>query len=86
LRLSGNKFDLYYPTSLGMGGFQHPISLGQWHQFALGQLHIFVEHVRLWGFVIIALRTRTPAQDKQCVAGVNFLCCPNSNPVSIFFS
>src|SRR2546426_6836132 len=51
----GNKFDLYYPTNLGAGGFKHPIIT--WGNGTLGKpsdVAYFLKHMASWGFVIIA--------------------------------
>ena len=53
LRLSGNKYDLYYPTPLGANGFKHPILT--WGNGTFGQstnYAYFLKHMASWGVVI----------------------------------
>ncbi len=83
---SGNKFDLYYPTSLGMGGFQHPIlTWGNGTNSLSGNYTFFLKHMASWGFVIIAPQDKNAGPGQTMLDGVNFLIAANSNPVSIFF-
>lgn len=51
----GNKYDLYYPTPLGAGGFKHPILT--WGNGSLekpSQVAYLLKHMASWGFVVIA--------------------------------
>jgi hypothetical protein len=84
---SGNKFDLYYPTSLGMGGFKHPIlTWGNGTNSLSGNYTFFLKHMASWGFVIIAPQDKNSGPGQTMLDGVNFLIAANSNPVSIFFN
>src|SRR5882762_5593990 len=83
---SGNKFDLYYPTSLGMGGFQHPIlTWGNGTNSLSGNYTFFLKHMASWGFVIIAAQDKNSGLGQTILDGANFLITANSNSASIFF-
>jgi hypothetical protein len=83
---SGNKFDLYYPTNLGMGGFQHPIlTWGNGTGSLSNNYTFFLKHMASWGFVIVAAQDKNPGVGQTILDGANFLIAANSNPVSIFF-
>jgi hypothetical protein len=83
---SGHRFDLYYPTNLGMGGFHHPIlTWGNGTNSLSGNYTFFLKHMASWGFVIIAPQDKNAGPGQTMLDGVNFLIGANSNPVSIFF-
>ena len=82
----GDKFDLYYPTSLGMGGFQHPIlTWGNGTGSLSTNYTFFLKHMASWGFVIVAPQDKNAGPGQTMLDGVNFLIAANGNPVSIFF-
>jgi hypothetical protein len=81
----GDKYDLYYPTSLGMGGFKHPIlTWGNGTGSLSSNYTFFLKHMASWGFVIIAPQDKNAGPGQTMLDGVNFLIAANSNPASIF--
>src|SRR2546421_580224 len=83
---SGDKFDLYYPTSLGQNGFQHPILTWDNGSNSLSANYTFsLKHMAPGGFVIIAAQDKNSGVGLTILDGANFLIAANSNPVSIFF-
>jgi hypothetical protein len=83
---SGDRFDLYYPTNLGMGGLHHPIlTWGNGTNSLSGNYTFFLKHMASWGFVIIAPQDKNTGPGQTMLDGVNFLIAANSNPASIFF-
>jgi len=77
----GNKFDLYYPTNLGSGGFKHPIIT--WGNGTLGKasdVDYFLKHMASWGFVIIATEDQMTGPGKTILDAANFLVAANGNP------
>jgi hypothetical protein len=82
----GDKFDLYYPTNLGAGGFQHPILTWANGSNALStNVAYFLKHMASWGFVIIATQDKNTGPGQTVLDAANFLIAANSNPASIFF-
>jgi len=82
---SGDKFDLYYPTSLGQNGFQHPILTWGNGSNSLSANYTFsMKHMAPGGFVIIAAQDKNSGVGQTILDGANFLTAA-SNPVSIFF-
>jgi predicted dienelactone hydrolase len=50
---AGNKFDVYYPTALGQGGFKHPIlTWGNGTNSLSSNYTYFLKHMASWGFVL----------------------------------
>jgi hypothetical protein len=83
---SGDKFDLYYPTTLGAGGFLHPIlTWGNGSNALSTNYTFFLKHMASWGFVIIAAQDKNSGPGQTILDGANFLVAANSNPASIFF-
>jgi hypothetical protein len=81
----GNKFDLYYPTNLGAGGFKHPILT--WGNGSFGKasdVDYFLRHMASWGFVIIATEDSMTGPGQTILDAANFLIAANGSPVSIF--
>lgn len=77
----GNKFDLYYPTNLGAGGFKHPIIT--WGNGSFGKaadVDYFLRHLASWGFVIIATEDSMTGPGQTILDAANFLIAANSNP------
>jgi hypothetical protein len=77
----GNKFDLYYPTSLGAGGFKHPIIT--WGNGTLGKasdVDYFLKHMASWGFVIIATEDQNTGPGQTMLDAANTMIAANSNP------
>jgi hypothetical protein len=77
----GNKFDLYYPTNLGAGGFKHPIIT--WGNGTLGKasdVDYFLKHMASWGFVIIATEDQNTGPGQTILDAANTLITANSNP------
>jgi len=77
----GNKFDLYYPTNLGAGGFKHPIIT--WGNGSFGKaadVDYFLRHMASWGFVIIATEDSMTGPGQTILDAANFLKAANSNP------
>jgi hypothetical protein len=80
-----NKFDLYYPTNLGAGGFKHPILT--WGNGSFGKasdVDYFLRHMASWGFVIIATEDSMTGPGQTILDAANFLIAANGSPVSIF--
>jgi hypothetical protein len=83
---SNNKFDLYYPTTLGANGFMHPILT--WGNGSFGsplQYDYFLRHMASWGFVVIATQDQQTGTGQTILDGVNFMVHANSDPASTFF-
>ena len=77
----GNKFDLYFPTNLGAGGFKHPIIT--WGNGTFGKasdVDYFLKHMASWGFVIIATEDQNTGPGQTILDAANFLIAANSNP------
>lgn len=82
---AGNKFDLYYPTNLGAGGFKHPIlTWGNGSFGKAGDVDYFLKHMASWGFVIIATEDSMTGPGQTILDAANFLIAANGNPASIF--
>ena len=83
---AGNKFDLYYPTNLGAGGFMHPILT--WGNGSFGsamQSDYFLRHMASWGFAIIATEDQQTGLGQTILDGATFMVHANSDPASPFF-
>jgi len=77
----GNKFDLYYPTALGLGGFKHPIIT--WGNGTLGKpsdVDYFLKHMASWGFVIIATEDMNTGPGQTILDAANKLIAANGVP------
>lgn len=82
---AGNKFDLYYPTSLCAGGFKHPIlTWGNGTNGKASDVDYFLKHLASWGFVIIATEDKNTGVGQTILDAANILSAANSNPASIF--
>ena len=82
----GDKFDVYYPTALGQGGFQHPIlTWGNGTNSLSSNYAYFLKHMASWGFVVIAAQDKNAGSGQTILDAANFLIAANSNPASIFF-
>jgi hypothetical protein len=82
---AGNKFDLYYPTNLGAGGFKHPIlTWGNGTNGKASDAAYFLKHMASWGFVIIATEDKNTGVGQTILDAANFLIAANANPASIF--
>jgi hypothetical protein len=83
----GDKFDLYYPSSLTTppGGF--PIlTWGNGTNSLSTNYTFFLKHMASWGFVIIAPQDKNAGAGQTMLDGVNFLInASTSNPASIFY-
>jgi hypothetical protein len=83
---AGDKFDVYYPTALGQGGFQHPIlTWGNGTNSLSSNYTYFLKHMASWGFVVIAAQDKNSGSGQTILDGANFLIAANSNPANIFF-
>jgi hypothetical protein len=81
----GNKFDFYYPTNLGAGGFKHPIiTWGNGSFGKAGDVDYFLKHMASWGFVIIATEDSMTGAGQTILDAANFLIAANGDPTSIF--
>jgi len=81
----GNKFDIYYPTTLGANGFKHPILT--WGNGTLGsaaQVDYFLRHMASWGFVVIATEDQLTGPGQTILDAANFLVQANTDPHSPF--
>jgi hypothetical protein len=82
----GNKFDLYYPTNLGSGGFQHPIlTWGNGTLAVPSQYDYLLRHMASWGFVVIATEDQNTGPGQTILDAANFMVSSNTNSASIFF-
>ena len=82
----GNKYDLYYPTPLGAGGFKHPILT--WGNGSLekpSQVAYLLKHMASWGFVVIATEDPMTGPGQSILDAAKFLVSANSDSKSIFF-
>jgi hypothetical protein len=83
----GHKFDLYYPTNLGAGGFHHPIlTWGNGTGALSDKVSYFLTHMASWGFVIIAPQDTNTGPGQTILDGANFLIAANSNSGSLFYN
>ena len=81
-----NKFDLYYPTTLGANGFMHPILTWGNGSFASPiQYDYFLRHMASWGFVVIATEDQQTGTGQTMLDAANFMVHANSDPASTFF-
>jgi hypothetical protein len=83
---SGNKFDLFYPTNLGLNGFSHPIIT--WGNGTFSQpsnYSYLLKHFASWGFAVIATEDKTTGPGQTILDAANYLINANSNSGSIFF-
>lgn len=83
----GNQFDLYYPTNLGAGGFQHPILT--WGNGSFGKstnVAYLLKHMASWGFVVIATEDSMTGPGQTILDAAKFLVKANSDSTSIFFN
>lgn len=82
----GNKFDLYYPTNLGAGGFLHPIlTWGNGSNAVPIQYDYLLRHFASWGFVLIATEDKNPGPGQTILDAANYLVGQNGNSASIFY-
>src|SRR6266849_3211358 len=78
---SGNKFDLYYPTNLGAGGFKHPIiTWGNGTNGKASDVDYFLKHMASWGFVIIATEDKNTGVGQTILDAAKFLVAANGTP------
>jgi hypothetical protein len=83
---SGNRFDLYYPTKLGAGGFKHPIlTWGNGTYAKPDQYDYFLRHMASWGFVVVATEDEYTGPGQTILDAANFMIGENSNAASIFY-
>ena len=83
----GNPFDLFYPTTLGAGGFKHPIlTWGNGTNSGPSHYTRFLTHLASWGFVIIATTDQMTGSGQTILDGANFLVAANGNSASVFFN
>jgi hypothetical protein len=83
----GNKYDLYYPTSLGAGGFKHPILT--WGNGSFGKsanVAYLLKHMVSWGFVVIATEDSMTGPGQTILDAAKFLIKANGDSTSIFFN
>ena len=81
-----HKFDVYYPTNLGAGGFMHPILT--WGNGTLGsatQVDFFLRHMASWGFVVIATQDEFTGPGQTILDAANFMVAANSDATKPFF-
>ena len=80
---AGDKFDVYYPTALGQGGFQHPIlTWGNGTNSLSSNYTYFLKHMASWEFVVIAAQDTNSGSGQTILDGANFLTAANSNPAT----
>jgi hypothetical protein len=83
---ANNKFDLYYPTTLGANGFMHPILTWGNGSFASPlQYDYFLRHMASWGFVVIATEDQQTGAGQTIFDAANFMVHANGDPASTFF-
>lgn len=83
---ANNKFDVYYPTTLGANGFKHPILT--WGNGTLGSasgVDYFLRHMASWGFVVIATEDQLTGPGQTIFDAANFLVNANGDSHSPFF-
>ena len=79
----GNKFDLYYPTNLGAGGFKHPIlTWGNGTKAKPGQYDYLLKHLASWGFVIVATEDQNTGPGQTILDAAKYMIGENSNPLA----
>jgi hypothetical protein len=82
----GNKFDLYYPTNLGAGGFLHPIiTWGNGTNGSAAAVDYLLRHFASWGFVIVATEDKNTGAGQTILDAANYLVGQNNNSASIFY-
>ena len=82
----GNKFDLYYPTNLGAGGFSHPIiTWGNGTNGSAAAVDYLLRHFASWGFVIVATEDKNTGAGQTILDAANYMVGQNGNSASIFY-
>lgn len=82
----GNKFDLFYPTNLGAGGFLHPIlTWGNGSNAVPRQYDYLLRHFASWGFVVIATEDRNTGVGQTILDAANYLVSENGKSASKFY-
>jgi len=81
----GNRYDLYYPTSLAPGSPHPVITWGNGTGGVSSGAAYFLRHLASWGFVVVATRDRFAGDGTTILDAANFMQSANSDPSSIFF-
>ncbi|PTU30536.1 poly(ethylene terephthalate) hydrolase family protein [Stenotrophobium rhamnosiphilum] len=83
---TGNAFDIWYPTELGKGGFQHPvITWGDGSAAKPTEYAYFLKHLASWGFIVIASETSNAHTGQEIIDAAKHVVAGNSDPSSIFY-
>jgi hypothetical protein len=83
---SGDKFDVWYPTQLGKGGFRHPIvTWGDGTNALPSNYAYLLAHLASWGFVVIAAENKNTGTGADILSAAKYLVQQESEASSIFF-
>jgi hypothetical protein len=78
---AGHKFDLYYPTNLGQGGFKHPVlTWGNGTDALSSNYTDFLKHMASWGFVVIAAQDENSGTGQTILDAAKFSLALNARP------
>jgi len=79
-------YQLYYPATLGAGGFRHPIITWGNGTNATPALYPGVlNQLASWGFVVIASTSTATGTGNEILAAVDYLVARNDDPASLFY-
>lgn len=83
---TGNAYDVWYPTNLGAGGFQHPIiTWGNGSDAVPSQYTYLLNHLATWGFIVVASETTTAHTGQEMIDAAHFIIAQSADPSSPFF-
>jgi hypothetical protein len=84
--VGSDTFNLFYPTNLGAGGYDHPIiTWANGTNATPANYPGLLNHLASWGFVVVAGTSTTTGTGAQALAGANYMVSQNTNASSIFF-
>lgn len=84
--VGSDTFNLFYPTSLGAGGYDHPIiTWANGTGATPANYPGILNHLASWGFVVVAGTSTATGTGTQALAGANYMVSQNSNASSIFY-
>lgn len=82
---SGARFDVWYPTDLGAGGFRHPvITWGNGTNARPGQYAYLLSHLATWGFVVVASENVNTGTGQEILDAGRWMTTQNDQASSIF--
>ncbi|MEV0246061.1 hypothetical protein AB0H76_05665 [Nocardia sp. NPDC050712] len=82
---TGAKFDLWRPTDLGAGGFQHSILVwGDGTNAVPAQYSYLLRHLASWGFVVVATQNQQTGSGQEIIESLDYLLAQAADPASVF--